>query len=78
MRTGQDKDRKDAILRPRSLSATYCLLRERGRYMTSSGKIHGSAGCKWVAILLFTCFLSLLAATPAAAQLVVRKSGPAT
>ena len=46
--------------------------------MTSSGKIHGSAGCKWVAILLFTCFLSLLAATPAAAQLVVRNSGPAT
>ena len=46
--------------------------------MTSSGKIHGSAGCKWIAILLFNCFLSLLTATPAAAQLVVRNSGPAT
>ena len=33
--------------------------------MTSSGKIHGRVGCKWIAILLFTCFLSLLTATPA-------------
>src|SRR6476660_2922707 len=46
--------------------------------MTSSGTIHVSVGCKWIAILLFICFLSLLTATPAAAQLVVRKSGPAT
>ena len=32
--------------------------------MTSSGTIHVSAGCKWIAILLFNCFLSLLTATP--------------
>jgi uncharacterized repeat protein (TIGR01451 family) len=35
-------------------------------------------GSKWIAILLFNCFLLLLTATPARAQLVVRKSGPAT
>jgi uncharacterized repeat protein (TIGR01451 family) len=46
--------------------------------MTSSGTNHVRAGCKWIAILLFNCFLSLLTATPAAAQLAVRKSGPAT
>src|SRR5689334_16516115 len=42
--------------------------------------------CKWIALLLFNCFLALLMAAPAHAQpsappdpaLVVRKSGPAT
>jgi len=55
--------------------------------MTSRGTIHVKAGCKWIAILLFNCFLSLVTAIPARAQqsasasdpaLAVRKSGPAT
>ena len=55
--------------------------------MTSSRTIHVRAGCKWIAIVLFNCLLSLLTVTPALAQqsvpasdpaLVVRKSGPAT
>src|SRR5215831_11922324 len=55
--------------------------------LTSSGKIHVGGVCRWIAILLFNCFLSLLTATPARAQqpptppdpaLMVRKSGPAT
>src|SRR5437667_8575103 len=37
-------------------------------YMTSSGTIHVRVGYKWIAILLFTCVLSLLTATPARAQ----------
>ena len=35
--------------------------------MTSSGKIHARAGCKWIVILLFAFALSLLNATPASA-----------
>src|SRR5262249_16150928 len=55
--------------------------------LSSSGTIHQSGVCKWIAILLFNSFLSLLTATPLRAQqsptppdpaLVVRKSGPAT
>src|SRR5689334_6878849 len=37
-------------------------------YMTSIGTIHVRAGYKWIGILLFTCLLSLLTATPAQAQ----------
>src|SRR5881296_711029 len=36
--------------------------------MTSSGKIHLRVGFSWIGILLFTCVLSLLSATPARAQ----------
>src|SRR6266581_2882354 len=36
--------------------------------MTSSGKIHLRVGFSWIEILLFTCVLSLLSATPARAQ----------
>ncbi len=37
-------------------------------YMTSIGKIHVRVSYKWIAILLFTCGLSLLTANPAQAQ----------
>ncbi|HEU5258607.1 MAG TPA: hypothetical protein VFU28_21620, partial [Vicinamibacterales bacterium] len=36
--------------------------------MTSISKIYGRVGFKWIAILLFTCFLSLLTAKPASAE----------
>src|SRR5215471_8688142 len=36
--------------------------------MTSSGTIHRRVGYKWIAILLFTCAMSLLTARPAQAQ----------
>ncbi len=36
--------------------------------MASSGTIHVRVGCKWIAILVFTCFLSLLTPTPARAE----------
>jgi hypothetical protein len=36
--------------------------------MTSGSTIHVRAGYRWIAILLFTCVLSLLTATPARAE----------
>src|SRR5215470_12142952 len=36
--------------------------------MTSIGTIRLRVDCKWIAILLFTCLVSLLSATPARAQ----------
>src|SRR4029077_11533801 len=53
---------------PRSLTRRIAWQMGTRTYMTSSGTIHVRSGYSWIGILLFTCFLSLLTATPARAQ----------